>query len=454
MNILMSLILNLIRIIKPMKNNRKFYALIFVCLSFLVMQSQAYAVLTIEVNDSTEAGYPIAIVPFATEGVAGSDNRVEDIIQSDLTLSGKFELLPRTSFISQPTDLKSVQFKDWRLLKAEALVVGKVIHLGSDQYEVRFRLIHVFKERQLAGQKFLIKSDKLRKVAHQISDIIYEELIGPKGAFDTKIAYITVEGKQPDQRFLLKVADSDGYGPKTILQSSEPILSPTWSPEGNRLAYVSFEKKRSNIYVQNVWSGKRALIAEYPGLNSAPAWSPDGRSLAMTLSKDGNPDIFVYNLDSKKLRRLTRHTAIDTEAAWSPDGRFIAFSSGRAGAPQIYVVSVAGGTPKRLTFNGKYNAGPAYSPDGKHITMITDQGKGFRVGIYSNEERTVRELTKTVQDESPTFSPNGELIIYATKKQGRNVLATVSTDGSVQRILRFQKGSVREPSWSPFNRKL
>ena len=426
-------------------------ALLLVLLS---IQYQALAVLNIEVNKGVEVGYPIAIVPFGNEGVGQLDSKLEDVIESDLALSGRFEPLSRTSFISAPTDLSSVQYKDWRLLEVEALVIGKVINIGNGQLEVRFRLIDVFRERQLAGQKFLVEAARVRKVAHQISDIIYEKLIGTPGAFDTKIAYVTLEGAEPSRKFLLQIADSDGFGPTTILQSSEPILSPAWSPDGNFISYVSFEKKHSTVYLQNVWNGKRSLVADYPGLNSAPAWSPDGRSLAMTLSKDGNPEIYIYDLDSKKLRRLTRHTAIDTEAAWSPDGRSLIFSSGRSGAPQIYQVAATGGTPKRLTFNGKYNAGPSFSPNGEDIVMITDQGNGFRVGLYSSSDRTVRELTDTLKDESPTFSPNGEMIIYATQKGGRNVLATVSRDGSVQRILRFQQGSVREPSWSPFNRKL
>lgn len=420
----------------------------------LLLPLKAFGVLTIEVNKGVEAGIPIAIVPFGLQGLSGVENAPADIIESDLSLSGKFETISRETFLSQPSDLKSVQYKDWRLIKAEALVVGKVINIGNGQYEVRFRLIDVFRERQLAGQKFLVPQNRLRKVAHQISDIVYQYLTGKPGAFDTKIAYVTVEGVHPNRKFMLQIADSDGFNPRTVLQSSEPILSPAWSPNGNKISYVSFEKKRSMVYVQDVWSGERTLISQHQGLNSAPAWSPDGRQLAVTLSKDGNPDIYLYNVANGSLRRMTRHPAIDTEASFSPDGRMLVFSSGRAGGPQIYEMSVAGGEPRRLTFNGKYNAGPSYSPDGKQIVMITDQGNGFRVGIYSNEDRTVKELTDTIQDESPTFAPNGEMIIYATQRGGRSLLAAVSPDGSVKQTLRFQQGSVREPAWSPFNRKL
>ena len=396
-----------------------------------------------------DGGIPVAIVPFSIEGGDISTNNPSDIIEADLNFSGKFNTVSREKFLSHPNDLKSVQFKDWRLIKVDAIVVGKVINIGNGQLEVRFRLLDVLRERQMIGQKFTADASKLRKVAHQISDIVYSKLIGKPGAFDTRISYVTVQGGVDNRKFLLQIADADGFDPKTILSSKEPILSPAWSPDGDMLAYVSFEKKRSIIYVQNIWSGERRVISKHPGLNSAPSWSPDGRSLALTLSKDGNPDIFIYTLNTRDLRRLTRHTAIDTEPSWSPDGRMIVFSSGRAGAPQVYQIPSAGGSAKRLTFDGMYNAGPSYSPDGKSIVMITDQGNGFRVGLYSRDNQRVRELTTTSQDESPTFSPNGEMIMYATQSHGRSFLAAVSTDGDVQQTLKFQNGSIREPAWSP-----
>ena len=410
---------------------------------------------TIEIKKGVEAGLPIAVVPFGLLGVDNLEHLPADIITSDLGISGKFDTIDRDSFLSWPTDLKSVQYKDWRLIKAEALVVGKVINIGNGQYEVRFRLIDVFRERQLAGQKLLVSANQVRKVAHQISDLIYQYYTGKPGAFDTRIAYVHVEGEGPERNFRLQVADSDGYDPKTVLLSSQPILSPAWSPDGNWISYVSFEKKRSMIYLQNVWSGERKLISEHQGINSAPAWSPDGRQLAITLSKDGNPDIYLYGIETGSLRRMTRHPAIDTEASFSPDGKMLVFTSGRAGAPQVYEMSVAGGEPRRLTI-GQYNARPSYSPDGKTIVLITDQGNGFRVGIYSIEDRTgaVEELTDTTQDESPSFAPNGELIVYATQHGGTGFLAVVSPDGSVKQTLQFQQGSVREPAWSPFNRNL
>lgn len=412
------------------------------------------AVLTIEVTSGTTAGIPVAVVPFLMHGVNPGEQQPADIIESDLGLSGRFETVPRTSFLSMPHDLESVKFKDWRLIKSEAVVVGKVINIGNNQYEVRFRLIDVFRQAQIVGHKFIINAKQIRKLSHQISDIIYQKLTGKAGAFDTRIAYITVQGEDTDRKYLLQVADSDGWGAKTILESNQPILSPTWSPDGSRLAYVSFEDRHSMVFVQNIRTGQRARVAEFQGLNSAPAWSPDGSRLALTLSKDGNSEIYVYDFNSRNLRRLTHHSAIDTEPSWSPDGGSVIFTSGRAGGPQIYQMPIVGGPVQRLTFQGDYNAGASYSPDGKSIVMITNQGNGYKVGLYSIRERTIQALTHSRNDESPSFAPNGDMIIYATQQNGKNVLATVSADGQVQQIIEFQDGSVREPAWSPFTRKL
>ena len=418
----------------------------------LLAVKPAQALLTIEVTKGVDAAIPIAVVPF---GVSGDAIQPADIIEADLARSGKFDTLKRDAFIDRPQDLASVNYKIWRLLKIEALVIGRVNQLSNGQYEIRFRLLDVFRGEQLIGRKFIVPAKKLRKAAHQISDYIYEALTGKRGAFDTRIAYVTVDRDQPPQRFFLQVADADGHNPRTILNSPQPILSPSWSPDGNRIAYVSFEKKRSMIYVQDLWSGERTRIAEHTGINSAPAWSPDGTKLAMTLSRDGNPEIYIHDIASGNARRLTRHPAIDTEPTWSPDGGTIAFTSSRAGPPQIYSIAANGsGRAQRLTFGGRYNAGASYSSDGKFMVLITNQGNGYRVGLYSAEHRTVKELTRTSQDESPTFAPNDEMIIYATQADGQNVLAGVSTDGKVQQFLRLQDGIIREPAWSPFDSKL
>ncbi len=413
------------------------------------------ATLEIEITQGVEAGIPVALVPFEWRGVGQPPQSLSDIIGSDLRRSGRFEMIPERDFVSRPSDHTGINFKDWRLIKAEALVVGRIENLGGDRYRVQFQLFDVFKGKQLAGSVYpSVPAGSLRKLAHQISDIIHEKLTGEPGPFDTRIAYVTLEKVGGKPRYLLEVADSDGFGAQTILESDEPILSLAWSPDGARLAYVSFEQGRSMIYVQQLRDGSREQVAAFPGLNGAPAWSPDGRRLAMSLSKDGNPEIYVMELATRNVQRLTNHHAIDTEPAWSPDGRHIVFTSDRAGKPQIYRMRGDGAGVERLTFEGKYNARPSYSPDGKRLTLITNQGGGYHVAVFLIDGRGLLELTDSDLDESPSFAPNGGMILYATQQGGSAVLAAVSADGRVKQVLRFQRGEVREPAWSPYNRKL
>lgn len=415
----------------------------------------ATAQLTIEITKGVDAGIPIAVVPFEWTGSQALPQPIADIVQADLERSGRFDLKAREDFLEAPHDNTEISYKNWRLLKAEALVVGRVRATAPNRYEIRFQLMDVYKENQLAGYQFVVDGAKLRKVAHQISDIVYEALTGKPGAFDTRIAYVTVQ-EQASQgtRSLLMVADSDGYGAREILSSTHPIMSPAWSPNGERLAYVSFEGGRSMVYVQDVFTGNRNRIADFEGLNSAPAWSPDGSRLAMTLSRDGNPEIYLMNLSGGGLTRLTNHNAIDTEPAWSPDGRHIVFTSDRAGKPQIYQVPAGGGDAQRLTFEGTYNARASYSPSGDRLVMVTNQGDGYRIGVFYLQNRALQVLTDSNLDESPTFAPNGDMILYASQVGGRGVLAAVSSDGRVKQRLRFLDGTVREPAWSPFNQKL
>ena len=410
---------------------------------------QAQAVLTIDITKGVKAAIPIAIVPFRVTPSQALPESIWDVVASDLARSGRFAPLPEADFLSKPATVSEIQYKDWRLLKQNAIVIGQVQQLGGDQFEVSFRLMDVFNKSQLVGNKYVVKSALFRKVAHKIADIVYEKLTGIPGAFDTKIAYVMQTGEKKNKRYMLQVSDADGYRPITILESGQPIMSQAWSPGADQLAYVSFEKHRAQIYVQNLQTGGRSLVSDSPRINSSPAWSPDGSRLAMSLSKDGNSEIYVKDMGSGALTRITRNAAIDTEPAWTPDGQNIIFSSGRAGKPQIYQVSAQGGTARRLTFQGGYNAGASYSPDGSKMVLITNVNGGFKVGIYDQASRSIKTLTSTNLDESPSFAPNGEMILYSTIQGGKNVLSAVSSDGSVQQVLRFSGGSVKAPAWSP-----
>ena len=420
----------------------------------LLFWFDSQAALEIEITQGVEAGIPIAVVPFEWKGAGIPPQFISDIVEADLKRSGRFDTIPRGDFLSNPHDHTQVNYKDWRLIKAEALVVGRVQQLGGDQFQVEFRVFDVFKATQLGGFRYKVPGKSLRKLSHQISDIVYEKLTGERGAFDTQIAYVTVERSPTRTRYLLRVADSDGYGPITVLESKEPILSPSWSPDGQQLAYVSFEQRRSMIFTQRLRDGKRELISSFEGVNGAPAWSPDGRMLALVSSREGNAEIYTLDLQTRQTRRLTNHLAIDTEPAFSPDGRSIVFTSDRAGRPQIYRMRADGSGVERLTFEGSYNARASYSVDGQRLTLVTNQGRGYRIGVFHIKSKGLLVITDTTLDESPSFAPNGAMILYATQQGNSGVLSAVSADGRVKQVLRFQKGDVREPAWSPYNRKL
>jgi len=427
---------------------------LLILLAVLCWPTAAPALLTIEITQGAERGIPIAVVPFGWDAAKGAlPHDVAAVVDADLARSGRFLALPKKDFLSQPHRDGDVKFKDWRLLKADALVIGHIAPAANGRVEVQFRLYDVFREKQLAGYSYTVVPQALRGLAHQIADVIHEKLTGEPGAFNTRIAYVTREGArgQPSA-YKLQVADSDGYNPKTVVQSREPLLSPAWSPDGQRLAYVSFEAKRSKVYIQNLQDGKRQLLAEHRGINSAPAFSPDGRRLALTLSRDGNAEIYLLDLGSGTLRRLTSHPAIDTEPAFSPDGRQLIFTSDRAGRPQIYRISVDGGQAERLTFEGDYNARASYAPDGKMLTLVSRQNGRYHIATLRLDTRALQVLTDTSLDESPSFAPNGRLIIYATEVRGRGLLASVSADGRVRQLYRLEEGDVREPAWSPYNR--
>ncbi|WP_043108274.1 Tol-Pal system beta propeller repeat protein TolB [endosymbiont of unidentified scaly snail isolate Monju] len=420
-----------------------------------VLGSLSAHALEIEITEGVEGALPIAIVPFAYRGAGNPPAQdVAAVVTADLARSGRFKPLPLADMLARPSTPDAVDFRDWRAVNVENLVIGEIEPNGPRGYLVKFRLFDVFRGGQITGFSFPTTQNDLRSTAHRIADLIYEELIGERGAFDTRIAYITsVRDRQGRERVHLKVADADGYNPQTIVASDEPLMSPAWSPDGRRIAYVSFEKHRPSIWVQDVFTGKRERITSYKGINGAPAWSPDGRRLALTLSKDGNPDIYIFDLRRRSLRKLTRHWAIDTEPAWSPDGKSIVFTSDRGGTPQIYRVPVSGGEPERITFGGNYNARASWAPDGRYLTLVTRVNGNFRIGLLDMENGNLQVLSRGDLDESPSFAPNGSMIIYAGRDDGRGVLWAVSTDGRVRQRLATQVGDVREPAWSPYHQQ-
>jgi TolB protein len=429
---------------------KKILTTLFLLLAWL---QTAQADLTIEITEGVEGALPIAVVPFGWQGPGSPPVDLAEVINADLQRSGRFKTIPPVDMLSRPTSAEEVEFKDWRALDMENLVVGQVRPQGTGGYEIRFQLFDVYKGEQLTGYTIPTTAPNLRATAHRIADLIYEKLLGVPGAFATRVAYIT-SVKQADgaKRIDLNIADADGYNPETIVSSSEPLLSPAWSPDGRKLAYVSFEGGQSAIYVQEVYVGQRSKVTNFKGINGAPAWSPDGRKLAMTLSKDGNPDIFVYDLATRKLRAVTRHYGIDTEPAWSPDGRHLVFTSDRGGKPQIYRVSAFGGKAERITFQNSYNARASYSPDGKLLTLVTREDGNYRIAVQDLESGVMQVLSQGSLDESPSFAPNGGMIIFASKAGYRGVLAAVSVDGRVRQRLALQEGDVREPVWSPFKK--
>ena len=396
---------------------------------------------------------PIAIVPFVWSQPTGTPPvNITAVISDDLKHSARFVSMEEKDMPQQPHDFNEIQFRDWQRLRMENLLVGQIKLTDKGDYLVEYQLIDAYKGQQIAGGSIPSTQKELRRTAHEISDIIYEKLIGVRGAFTTRIVYVkVVKGRKGAKTYTLHISDADGHNDWILLKSKEPLLSPAWSPDGEKLAYVSFESRNSAVYIQDVLSGAREKVASNPGINSAPAWSPDGDYLALTLSKEGNPEIYIMQVASKQLTRMTNNRAIDTEPTWSPDGKTLAFTSDRGGNPQIYEIPVGGGDPKRLTFDGIYNACPVYSPDGKYLALVHGEGRTYRIALYDRSSKQISMLSTSSMDESPSFAPNGHMIIYttyATNGTRSTTLAAISVDGSVH--LLPQEGEVREPAWSPF----
>lgn len=409
--------------------------LILLCLAF-----PARAVLDIEVTGAGEHQIPVSITRF--EGEGSLDQRISEVVANDLARTGLFKLIEPSG--KSPREVKEVQFSDWG--KVDALAFGSAVKLPNDMVEVRLHLMDTVKKTELLAQAISARRDQARAIAHRISDFIYEKLTGNPGVFSTRIAYVNRQGKYNR----LVVADSDGYGEQTLLSSNQPIMSPSWSPDGASLAYVSFEQGRAFVYSQSLTSRQRTLLASLPGSNSAPTWSPDGQQLAIVLTTDGNSQIYLVRADGSNLRRISSSATIDTEPNFSPDGRNIIFTSDRGGSPQIYRMSVSGGSAERLTFEGKQNFSPRYSPDGKGFVFAHYNDGIFHIAVQDFETKQVQILTPGGWEKKPSFAPNGKLVLFATESHGRGILATVSSDGRVKQKMTPQQGDIREPTWGPF----
>lgn len=416
----------------------------------------ATAQLRIEIRRGVERPVPMAIVPFSWEGAPGTPPPldVSGVVTADLAGSGRFDPIAERDMVSQPTLPEQVDFQDWRILDVDVLVIGRVIRDGPDRYTVIFQLYDILRGEQLVGYRLTTPEADLRLTAHRVSDMIYEELTGIPGVFSTRVAYISEQRENGRQRFRLIVADADGANAQVVADSPDPLMSPAWSPDGRRLAYVSFEGDQSAIYVQTLRTGVRDRVSARAGINGAPAFSPDGRRLALTLSRDsGNLDVYVLDLTTQVLNRLTDNPAIDTEATWSPDGEVVYFTSDRSGGPQIYRVEPrVGARAERVTFEGGYNARARVSPEGDRLAVVTRDRGNYRIAVVDPRTGLTQVLSDGSLDESPSFAPNGAVIIYATRDNGRGVLSSVSTDGRIQQQIAAVAGDVREPVWSPYAR--
>jgi TolB protein len=407
----------------------------------LSFSTLVHAQLRIETSGVGATQIPIAIAAFADESI--TQQQITGIIKADLDRSGYFKIIDAGKAMSETTP---VNFDEWKSRGADALVVGSVQRLADGRFDVRYRLVDTLKSAQLSGFGQSAAPDRVRVAAHKIADDIYEKLIGVRGAFATRIAYVTKVGNE----YRLEVADSDGEGMQMALRSNEPIISPAWSPDGTKVAYVSFENKKPVVYVQNLVTRQRTVLANYKGSNSAPSWSPDGSKVALALSREGLTQVFVVNADGSGLRRLSNTTGIDTEPQFSGDGQSIYFTSDRSGGPQIYKMSVSGGDAQRITFNGSYNISPRVSPDGRTLAYISRRDGRFQLYALDLANGQEQRLSDTAKDESPSFAPNGRYIMYATESGRRGALAVVSVDGRVKHRLTTQAGDIREPTWGPF----
>ena len=424
--------------------------ILFLALSLPV--GQAAAQLTVQILKGMAESVPIAIVPLAWEGAGPAPWDVAATVQADLERSGRFRPLPRAQLVELPHAASDVDASDWRMLKVDYVLVGRLAPAAGGRYDLRYELVSVASGERLLGTSVPVDARALKRASHRVSDAVYEKILGVRGAFATRIAYVAVDGPVTKRNFRLIVSDADGANEHVVFASPDPIMSPAWSPDGRSLAYVSFHSGLAAIYMQALSTGSQVQVSARSGINGAPSFSPDGRQLALALSRrDGNVDVYVLTLATQELQRLTEDPAIDTEPAWALDGRSIYFTSDRAGAPQVYSVGLeAGARARRVTFEGGYNARPRVSPDGRTLAVVTLDRGAYRIGAVDMQRGTLQVLSGGQLDESPSIAPNGADILYTSRVGGRDTLAIVSSDGRVQQKIAASSGELREPAWSPF----